>query len=129
MLRLLTGNAGASELGSIENLADLGDFADKHWIYFHLGWNFFLLKDLRKKLAGIERADTVNIDGHKHIGRSLRSGVLLLTDPVPKTASCTSTKQSLLVAVLRSRRQQVTSSTEHTRLLAVSSSRDSGQET
>jgi glutamate decarboxylase len=49
-------------------------------------------KDLRKKMAGIERADSVTIDGHKQLFVPMGSGVLVLKNPeqcrfVAKTAS------------------------------------------
>ena len=47
-----------------------------------LGWIFFILEDLRKKLAGIERADTANIVATNRLVVSLGSGVVLLADPV-----------------------------------------------
>ena len=36
VLRLLTGIAGATETGSVDDLADLADFAEKHGIHFHV---------------------------------------------------------------------------------------------
>eukprot|EP00450_Noctiluca_scintillans_P030850 CAMPEP_0194550746 /NCGR_PEP_ID=MMETSP0253-20130528/95865_1 /TAXON_ID=2966 /ORGANISM="Noctiluca scintillans" /LENGTH=546 /DNA_ID=CAMNT_0039398191 /DNA_START=1882 /DNA_END=3522 /DNA_ORIENTATION=- len=92
----IVGIAGATETGSIDDLAGLADVAEKHGIHFHVdaawGGPALFSKDLRKKMAGIERADSVTIDGHKQLFVPMGSGVLVLKNPeqcrfVAKTAS------------------------------------------
>ena len=122
----------------LDDLADLVDFAEKHPIYFHVdavwGWIFFILKDLRKKLAGIERADTANIVATNRLVVPLGSGVfcysLIQCNSIswPRQHVSSSAKHPWFLGVLRSRRQQVTSSTKLTRLLATVCSKRSGQE-
>ena len=55
-----TGIAGAAETRSIHDLAGLADVAEKHGIHFHVdaAWSgpSLFSKDLRKKIAGIEKS-------------------------------------------------------------------------
>ena len=60
-----------TETGSIDDLAGLADVAEEHGIHFHVdaacGGPALFTNTLRKKMAGIERADSVTIDGHKQL--------------------------------------------------------------
>jgi len=92
----IVGIAGATETGSIDDLSALADIAERHAIHFHVdaawGGPGMFSKTIRQAMAGIERADSITIDGHKQLFVPMGSGVLLLKDPekcryVAKTAS------------------------------------------
>eukprot|EP00450_Noctiluca_scintillans_P036604 CAMPEP_0194552712 /NCGR_PEP_ID=MMETSP0253-20130528/96863_1 /TAXON_ID=2966 /ORGANISM="Noctiluca scintillans" /LENGTH=576 /DNA_ID=CAMNT_0039400185 /DNA_START=75 /DNA_END=1805 /DNA_ORIENTATION=+ len=92
----IVGVAGATETGSIDDLDALANIAQEHGIHFHVdgAWGApgLFSQDMRKAMTGIERADSVTVDGHKQLFVPMGSGVLLLKDPeccrfVAKTAS------------------------------------------
>src|SRR5262245_43190589 len=81
----LVGVAGSTDAGAIDPLAELADVAREAKVHFHVdaAWGGPLLfsAKLRGRLAGIERADSVTIDGHKQMYLPLGIGLLLLRDP------------------------------------------------
>jgi len=91
----IVGVAGATETGSIDDLAALADLAEQHSIHLHVdaawGGPCLFSKDLSKLMDGINRADSVTIDGHKQLFMPMGCGMLALKDPekaklVSKTA-------------------------------------------
>jgi aromatic-L-amino-acid/L-tryptophan decarboxylase len=66
---LLVGTAGTVDIGAIDDLGALADFAADHGLWFHVDGAFgaiaALAPRLRPKLVGIERADSVAFDFHK----------------------------------------------------------------
>jgi glutamate decarboxylase len=81
----LVGIAGTTETGSIDPLAGLADIAREEEIWFHVdaAWGGALLLSPRHRtiLAGIERADSVVMDGHKLMFVPMAQGTVLFRDP------------------------------------------------
>lgn len=81
----LVGVAGTTDSGAVDPLNDLADIAQEYGIHFHVdaAWGGALLFSERHRhiLSGIERADSVTIDGHKQMYLPMGVGMLLLRDP------------------------------------------------
>jgi glutamate decarboxylase len=81
----LVGVAGTTDTGAIDPLVELGAIAREAGIHFHVdaAWaGPILFSPLhRHKLAGIELADSVTIDGHKQLYLPMGVGMLALRDP------------------------------------------------
>jgi putative pyridoxal-dependent aspartate 1-decarboxylase len=77
--------AGTTDSGSIDPLSEIADVAHESRIHFHVdaAWGAPLLFSRRHshKLAGIERADSVTVDGHKQFYIPMSNSLLLLRDP------------------------------------------------
>lgn len=77
-------SAGTTNTGAIDPLPDLADLADRHGLWLHVdaayGGAALLCEEGRGKLAGIERADTVVIDGHKWLFQAIECSTLLVRD-------------------------------------------------
>src|SRR6185369_8154167 len=67
----LVGVAGSTDCGSIDPLLQMAEIASSEGIHFHVdaAWGGPLLfsETNRRKLSGIEAADSVTIDGHKQL--------------------------------------------------------------
>lgn len=92
----IVGVAGATETGSIDDLDALANLAERFGTHFHVdaawGGPCLFSSELAPLLKGIERADSVTIDGHKQLFMPMGCGMLALRDPekckaVAKTAS------------------------------------------
>jgi aromatic-L-amino-acid decarboxylase len=61
--------AGTTGTGAIDPLSDIADLCHRHGLWFHVdacyGGAAVLLDELRPRLAGIERADSIAVDPHK----------------------------------------------------------------
>ncbi|HLJ90485.1 MAG TPA: aminotransferase class V-fold PLP-dependent enzyme [Candidatus Angelobacter sp.] len=81
----VVGVAGTTECGSIDPLEEIAEIAAKHQIFFHVdgAWGGPLLFSARQRsrLAGIEKADSVVLDGHKQMYLPIAVSALLLRDP------------------------------------------------
>jgi putative pyridoxal-dependent aspartate 1-decarboxylase len=81
----LVGIAGTTETGHIDPLDELADFCEERQLYYHVdaAWGGATLMSEKHKhlLKGIERADSVVIDGHKQLYLPMGVGMLLLKDP------------------------------------------------
>lgn len=81
----VVGVAGATETGSIDPLAEVAEVACEAGAHFHVdaAWAGPLLFSRRHKhqLAGIERADSVTVDGHKQLYLPMGLGMCILRDP------------------------------------------------
>ncbi len=81
----LVGIAGSTEVGSIDPLDELAELAAEHRVHFHVdaawGGPVLFSPAHAHKLAGIARADSVTIDGHKQLYLPVGLGTLLLRDP------------------------------------------------
>jgi len=81
----IIGVAGTTDSGAIDPLGDLADLAAETGTHFHVdaAWGGPTLFSHRygNKLAGIERADSVTIDGHKQLYLPMGIGMLMLRDP------------------------------------------------
>lgn len=81
----IVGIAGTTECGSIDPLNAIAEIASDRKIFFHVdaAWGGPLLFSQRYRhyLAGIERADSVVLDGHKQMYLPVAVSALLLRDP------------------------------------------------
>jgi glutamate decarboxylase len=81
----LVGNAGTTDCGAIDPLQEMAEIAREEGIHFHVdaAWGGPLLfsERHRRKLEGIEKADTVTIDGHKQLYLPLGIGMVIIRDP------------------------------------------------
>ncbi|HZI95446.1 MAG TPA: aminotransferase class I/II-fold pyridoxal phosphate-dependent enzyme, partial [Patescibacteria group bacterium] len=81
---LVTGNAGTTNTGAVDDLRALGDLAEKERLWFHVdgayGGFFALTARGRAAMAGIERADSITLDPHKALFLPYGTGSLLVRD-------------------------------------------------
>lgn len=79
------GIAGATETGSVDPLADIAKVCSEHNIHFHVdaawGGPVLLSEQYAGLLAGIEKADSVTVDGHKQFYLPMSNGMILFRDP------------------------------------------------
>ncbi|MHC5763141.1 pyridoxal-dependent aspartate 1-decarboxylase PanP [Nostoc sp.] len=99
----IVGIAGTTDSGSVDPLEDIAEIAEKNNIHFHVdaawGGPVIFSQKHRQKLAGIERADSVTIDGHKQLYLPMGIGMVFFCDPslassIEKQASYTIRKGS-----------------------------------
>jgi aromatic-L-amino-acid decarboxylase len=81
---LLVGTAGTVDIGAIDDLDALADFAAAQGLWFHVDGAFgaiaALAPQLRPLLAGIERADSVAFDFHKWAQVPYDAGCILVRE-------------------------------------------------
>ena len=81
---LLVGTAGTVDIGAIDDLTALADFAAHQDLWFHVDGAFgaiaALAPKLRPLLAGIERADSVAFDFHKWAHVPYDAGCIMVRD-------------------------------------------------
>ncbi|HEV2707132.1 MAG TPA: putative pyridoxal-dependent aspartate 1-decarboxylase [Pyrinomonadaceae bacterium] len=81
----IVGVAGATDSGSIDPLSEMADIAGEVGTHFHVdaAWCGPILfsEQHKHKLNGIDRADSVTIDGHKQLYLTMGVGMLMLRDP------------------------------------------------
>ncbi|OUM57683.1 hypothetical protein PIROE2DRAFT_17257 [Piromyces sp. E2] len=81
----LIGIACTTEVGSIDNLEVLAEIAKKYNIFFHVdgawGGSFIISDKYKYLLKGIEKADSITIDGHKLLYTPMGCGVILFKSP------------------------------------------------
>jgi len=77
--------AGTTETGTIDPINEIADICQKYGIHFHVdaAWGGpTLLSDKYKSLlSGIERADSVIVDGHKQFYMPMSCGMVYFKDP------------------------------------------------
>lgn len=77
-------NAGATGNGAIDPLDAMADYCEAEGIWFHVDaayGGFAVLTDKGKELLrGIERADSIGVDGHKWLFQPYETGGLLVKD-------------------------------------------------
>jgi aromatic-L-amino-acid decarboxylase len=82
---LVTGNAGTTNTGAVDDLRAVADLCARERLWFHVDaayGGFFLLTDRgRQAMAGLERADSVVLDPHKGLFLPYGAGCLLVRDP------------------------------------------------
>ena len=82
---LVVGTAGTVDIGAIDELEAIADFASDQSLWFHVDAAFgaiaALAPKLRPLLAGIERADSVAFDFHKWAQVPYDAGCILVRDP------------------------------------------------
>lgn len=81
----IVGIAGVTDSGAIDPLPEIVDMAQEYGIPVHVdaAWGGPVLFSARhrNKLAGIERADSVTIDGHKQMYLPMGIGIVMFRDP------------------------------------------------
>lgn len=81
----LVGIAGTTESGNIDPLNTLAEIAAKYDIHYHVdaafGGSFLMDDELRKKLDGVQLADSVSICAHKQLYIPIGLSVCLFKDP------------------------------------------------
>ena len=81
---LLVGTAGTVDIGAVDDLDALADFAAEQGLWFHVDGAFgaiaALAPKLRPLLSGIERADSVAFDFHKWAQVPYDAGCILVRD-------------------------------------------------
>ena len=77
-------NAGTTNTGTIDLLAEIADFcsAQKIWLHVDAAYGGFavLSERGRRMLAGIERADSISLDAHKWLFQPFEAGCVLVRD-------------------------------------------------
>ncbi|MDB4968770.1 MAG: putative pyridoxal-dependent aspartate 1-decarboxylase [Myxococcales bacterium] len=81
----LVGIAGTTETGAVDPLGEMADLATAYGTHLHVdaawGGPVLFSEKHRGLLAGIERADSVVIDGHKQLYLPMGLGVVVLRNP------------------------------------------------
>ncbi|MBW4666581.1 MAG: putative pyridoxal-dependent aspartate 1-decarboxylase [Cyanomargarita calcarea GSE-NOS-MK-12-04C] len=99
----IVGIAGTTDSGSIDPLEEMAKIAQENNIHFHVdaawGGPVIFSRKHQHKLAGIEKADSVTIDGHKQLYLPMGIGMVFFRDPhlatsIEKQASYTMRKGS-----------------------------------
>ncbi|NQZ58789.1 MAG: aminotransferase class V-fold PLP-dependent enzyme [Lentisphaeraceae bacterium] len=95
----IVGIAGATECGSFDPLEDMADLAEEFGTHFHVdaAWGGAVLFSgtHRHLLKGIERADSVTIDGHKQLYLPMGIGMVLFK--TPDTAKSITTQADYII--------------------------------
>ena len=82
----IIGIAGATETGTIDPLQQLADICEQEQIHFHVdaawGGPILLSDTYAHLLSGIERADSVTIDGHKQFYMPMGTGMVYFKNPL-----------------------------------------------
>ncbi|MCF8051548.1 MAG: putative pyridoxal-dependent aspartate 1-decarboxylase [Desulfobacterales bacterium] len=81
----IVGIAGTTETGTVDPLEPMAEICAEHGIHFHVdaawGGPTLLSGAFRGLLSGIEKADSVAIDGHKQFYMPMTSGMVFFRDP------------------------------------------------
>ncbi|NQW03986.1 MAG: aminotransferase class V-fold PLP-dependent enzyme [Acidobacteria bacterium] len=81
---LVIASAGTTDVGAIDPLSAIADVAQRHGLWFHCdgayGAFFALLPDIRARLSGMERSDSIIMDPHKGLFLPYGSGAVLIKD-------------------------------------------------
>ena len=79
---LVVASAGTTDVGAIDPLADIGEIAKRHNLWYHIdaayGGFFILTDEGREKFRGIESSDSLIIDPHKGLFLPYGLGVVLV---------------------------------------------------
>jgi glutamate/tyrosine decarboxylase-like PLP-dependent enzyme len=77
-------NAGATNTGTVDPLAALGELCHRERLWFHVdaayGWAAALVSEGREALDGIASADSVTLDPHKWFAQPYEVGCILVRD-------------------------------------------------
>ncbi|AFY44057.1 pyridoxal-dependent aspartate 1-decarboxylase PanP [Nostoc sp. PCC 7107] len=99
----IIGVAGTTDSGGVDALEEIAEIAQAANTHFHVdaawGGPLIFSEKYRYKLAGIEKADSVTIDGHKQLYLPMGIGMVFFRDPylasaIEKQASYTMRKGS-----------------------------------
>lgn len=79
---MIIATAGTTDIGAIDPLNHIGDIAAQHSCWFHVdaayGGFFLLCDEIKHKMQGIEKADSIVIDPHKGLFLPYGSGALIV---------------------------------------------------
>ncbi len=86
----VVGIAGATETGIVDPLDDIANVCEDNGLHFHVdaawGGPVMLSERYAHKLKGIERGDSVSIDGHKQFFMPMTCGMVYFRDPLAMDA-------------------------------------------
>lgn len=81
---LVIASAGTTDTGAVDPLNEIAEISSRHNTWFHVdaayGGFFMLLDEMKNKLRGIEKSDSVVLDPHKTLFLPFGSGAVLLKD-------------------------------------------------
>jgi glutamate/tyrosine decarboxylase-like PLP-dependent enzyme len=81
---LVIATAGTTDTGAVDPLNEIADLCVEYGAWFHVdgayGGFFNLLDEMKEKLRGIERSDSVVLDPHKSMFLPFGTGVVLIRD-------------------------------------------------
>ncbi len=81
---LVIAAAGTTNTGAVDPLLDLAELCRAHELWFHVdgayGGSFVLCEEGKRRLAGIELADSITFDPHKGMFLPYGTGALLVRD-------------------------------------------------
>jgi glutamate/tyrosine decarboxylase-like PLP-dependent enzyme len=81
---LVVASAGTTDVGAIDPLAEIGEIAKRHDLWYHIdaayGGFFILTSEGKEKLRGLELSDSLIIDPHKGLFLPYGLGVVLVRD-------------------------------------------------
>ena len=80
---VITGTAGTTDRGAIDDLDDVAELARKHGLWMHVDAAYggaLILSRHHGRLEGIERADSITVDFHKMFFQPISCGALLIKD-------------------------------------------------
>jgi putative pyridoxal-dependent aspartate 1-decarboxylase len=81
----VVGIAGATETGTVDPLGPMAEICRRHNIHYHVdaawGGPTLLSEKYRHLLAGIEKSDSVTIDGHKQFYMPMSCGMVYFRNP------------------------------------------------
>lgn len=81
---VVVASAGTTDTGAVDPLNEIANICEEHKTWFHVdaayGGFFILLDEMKEKLKGIERSDSVTLDPHKTLFLPFGSGAVLLRD-------------------------------------------------
>lgn len=81
----IVGIAGTTDSGSVDPLEEIAEIAQENNIHFHVdaawGGPVIFSRKHQHKLVGIEKADSVTIDGHKQLYLPMGIGMVFFRDP------------------------------------------------
>jgi aromatic-L-amino-acid/L-tryptophan decarboxylase len=79
---LIVASAGTTDTGAVDPLDTIANIAEEYKAWFHVdaayGGFFILLDEMKEKLKGIERSDSIVLDPHKTLFLPFGSGAVLL---------------------------------------------------
>ena len=81
---MVVASAGTTDTGAIDPLNEIADLCERFGTWFHVdaayGGFFMLVEEMKEKLSGIERSDSVVLDPHKTLFLPFGSGAVLLKE-------------------------------------------------
>lgn len=82
LIAAIVATAGTTDAGAIDPLVAIGHLAQQHGIWLHVdaawGGALLLSQHYRQRLQGIELADSITLDFHKHFFQPISCGAFLL---------------------------------------------------